>query len=201
MDDTRFTPVGLDFRGLDPQFEEWAELGITIGLMSRSSMWYLGDWRNYGDKRFGEAASQAFEVLGVAYQTAANAKWLSKAFPFDERVPELTWSHHAVVASLPSEARAYWLRLAAQNGWTVSQLKAALREEKTEDIPNFLDAFVRFVHALTERRTKAARREISVIRKSLDDFLGDREMELLGDIWSLMSEKLDTDYLEEVIGQ
>jgi len=40
-------------------------------------MWWVGDWLNYGEARYGEMYSQAIEITGYASQTLADAKWVA----------------------------------------------------------------------------------------------------------------------------
>ena len=38
---------------------EWLAIGETLQRMERSVKWWLGDWWNYGERRYGDMASQA----------------------------------------------------------------------------------------------------------------------------------------------
>lgn len=97
----------------DLSYDEWSALAERLGKLVKWSNWLLGDWLRYGAARFGEMASQAEALTGLDYQTLANARWVAGAVPPERRVAHLSWSHHLEVASLPAEAQAELLALAA----------------------------------------------------------------------------------------
>jgi hypothetical protein len=34
-------------------YEQWAALAQPLGLMDRAARWFIGDWLNYGEDRYG----------------------------------------------------------------------------------------------------------------------------------------------------
>ena len=69
-------------------------------------MFIIGDALRYGERRWGETYAQVMDATGMAYQTLANAKWVASRVPVQRRRTELSWSHHAEVASLEATSAA-----------------------------------------------------------------------------------------------
>lgn len=116
-------------------FEEWTAIGNTLQQVNASLNWWIGDWLNYGEHKWGEMYAQAVEVTGWDYQRLADAKWLAANVDFSLRNENLSWTHHRHVASLPPDEQAEWLELAAANGWRSGQLKEAIKASKQLPAP------------------------------------------------------------------
>jgi hypothetical protein len=101
--------------------------------------WWLGDWLNRGEKRFGETYVQAIDETGMAYQTLANIKWVASAIDVSRRRENLTWKHHAEVAKLPPDAQDVWLGYAESfivttgRPMSASSLRKAIRDKAVKD--------------------------------------------------------------------
>lgn len=93
---------GLIFRD-DMKFDEWVNLGGKLRFMQGSIMFWIGDWLNYGEHRYGETYSQAMDETSYSYQTLANAKWVSSRVPLSRRRENLSFEHHKEVADLEAE--------------------------------------------------------------------------------------------------
>jgi len=111
-------------------FEEWTAIGNTLQQVGASLNWWIGDWLNYGERKWGEMYAQAVEVTGWDYQRLADTKYVALHVEFSFRNENLSWTHHRHVASLPPEEQAEWLELAAANGWRSGQLKDAIKASK-----------------------------------------------------------------------
>lgn len=112
-------------------FDRWVEIGETLGSMSRACAWWIGDWLNYGEDRYGETYAQGMEATGLAYQTLANYAWVARKIPPHLRRRELSWTHHLQVASgeISDELVEEYLDNAVAGGWSSSEL----REEIVKD--------------------------------------------------------------------
>lgn len=57
------TLVDYGERGLDLppnlSFEDWQAVGRALRHMEANVSWWLGDWWRFGERKYGEAASQA----------------------------------------------------------------------------------------------------------------------------------------------
>lgn len=89
---------------------EWRAAGELLGKVERSVSWWLGDWWAFGVTRYGErkAIVQAEDWDGPEYQTCINASNVAQKFESNRRRLDLSFKHHAEVASLsPDEADAH----------------------------------------------------------------------------------------------
>lgn len=125
------TPVGW-IPPADLTLEEWGALGPEIGKRQRATRWLLGDWLNYGERRYGETYAQYMDATGHKYQYLADARWVAGAVEFSSREERLSWSHHRLVAKLSRDEQRYWLRLAVAEDWTYDQLREAIAPEAAD---------------------------------------------------------------------
>jgi N6-adenosine-specific RNA methylase IME4 len=117
-------------------FEEWEDLGRALTGVDKSLGWWIGDWVRYGEGRdeWGDKYRKAIAVTGKAYQTVANAKSVADAFSdFYRRRENLSWKHHAEVASLKAEAADSLLTLAETNGWSTRDLRKEVEKADRAD--------------------------------------------------------------------
>jgi hypothetical protein len=124
----------------DLRFEEWEQVGVTLGRIGRARRWWIGDWVNHGERAYGEKYTLAIDATGYEYQTVANCAYVAKAIEPSRRREGLSWSHHAEVAALePSEQEA-WLDRAQAEGLTRNGLRKAIRapSELPEDLDDIL---------------------------------------------------------------
>lgn len=114
----------------------WLGIGETLHRMERSVMWWLGDWWNYGERRYGEMASQTAkskveDATGHTFDTVRVAGYVAERFQFESRLSNVPWSYHQAVAPLDDDDAAALLREAVDNGWRRAQLREAVQERKT----------------------------------------------------------------------
>jgi phage N-6-adenine-methyltransferase len=108
-------------------FDEWIAIGNTLQQVGASLNWWVGDWLNYGEQRWGEMYAQAEVTTGWDYQRLANAKWVASRVHFSLRQENLKFSHHAEVASLSPEEQAAWLNRAEYESWSVRRLREEIK--------------------------------------------------------------------------
>ncbi len=46
----------------DTTYEQWLEIGNNLMQANQNIMWWLGDWWNFGDRKYGEIAAQALNM-------------------------------------------------------------------------------------------------------------------------------------------
>lgn len=111
-------------------FDEWENVGYTFQAIDASINWWIGDWLNYGESRYGETYTQALEITGYRLQRLMNAKWVANKIHPSTRVDPsiLSWSAHRQVAGLPPAEQAEWLQRAATEDWDSRTLRLALKE-------------------------------------------------------------------------
>lgn len=111
-------------------FDDWTRLGQTLQQMEKSVMWWIGDWLRFGERKYGKTYTQAVEATGYASETCRKARYVAETFESGKRFPDLSWSHHMEVASLPPADRAEVLARAASEGLSIRETKALAKQEK-----------------------------------------------------------------------
>lgn len=125
----QLTPKGAIFDENLP-FEQWQSIGATLRYLEKSILFWVGDWINYGEKNFGEKYSQAIESTGYDVQTLKNAAWVASKVEKSRRRDNLSFSHHAEVASLPPKEQEEMLDQVQEHGMTRQELRRAIQKSK-----------------------------------------------------------------------
>lgn len=108
----------------DLPFEQWCQIGEQLNLFEQGVQWWIGDWINYGETRYGEKYLQAIEETGRSYDTLTQYAWVAKTWESCTRV-QLSWSHHRLLAG--QKDRDKWTKLSLENKWSVSELSRQLQ--------------------------------------------------------------------------
>lgn len=116
-------------------FDEWLTAGRALLQIEASINWWVGDWLNYGERRYGESYSQAMEATGWKYQRLANARWICSKIPADLRHDDLSWTHHRHVAHMEKDEIAYWLDRAHEKEWDSRTLLGATKGSEPTESP------------------------------------------------------------------
>ncbi|XHR30884.1 MAG: hypothetical protein ACFUZC_10030 [Chthoniobacteraceae bacterium] len=120
--------TGLEFRG-ELTREEWDDLGAKLGQIGKSIGFIIGDWINYGEKRWGEMYAEAERITGMPYQTLANFSYVARRVQFSCRQEKLGFEHHAVVAKLKApEDQQHWLESAMKHKLSVRRLRVSMNK-------------------------------------------------------------------------
>lgn len=116
-------------------FDEWSGVGRQLLGMERSVMWWIGDWLRFGERKYGEKYAQAADATGYSAGTLMNAKWVAESYETSLRNEKLPFGHHQVAASLPALERADVLQAAADNGWSVRDLRNEIKRRCPSNTP------------------------------------------------------------------
>lgn len=133
-----YLPLQLEIEG-DLTYEQWAQAGKTLRDMRDNVMWWLGDWWNYGERLYGEMASQEAQQeveiqTGYRYQTVVTAGWVCNRFPVKERVEDVSFSHHRIAAAVEkTKKRTELLHEAKKEKWSVREMEAACKPYKAKE--------------------------------------------------------------------
>ena len=111
----------------DIDIAEWIIQGRRLGSIGRAVSWWIGDWVNYGSARFGEKYSRAARITGYDAQSLMNMAYVAARFSCSRRRQNLSWSHHAEVAGLETDAQEMWLNRTEEAGLSVRGLREELR--------------------------------------------------------------------------
>jgi hypothetical protein len=110
---------------------EWRAVGGRLRELKNRMLWWVGDWCAYGECHYGATYTAALAETGYDYQTVANASHVARRFEFYRRRENLSWSHHAEVASLEPAEADRWLDRAMAEHWSQKTLRAAIKAERS----------------------------------------------------------------------
>jgi N6-adenosine-specific RNA methylase IME4 len=132
---TRVGPFRLATAGLvvdgEPTFDQWKACGTLLLRAGKAVQWWIGDWLNYGERRYGETYTQAMEATGLGYHTLRNAKWVAARWEMSRRHDNVPFSHHQEVASLPPAQGDAILDRAEREGASQKKVRQWVAEEKS----------------------------------------------------------------------
>jgi N6-adenosine-specific RNA methylase IME4 len=117
----------------DTTEDEWERAWTFLRRAEGSVMWWLGDMLVAADDRWHDAYDRAKKDSGFADETLRNAEWVSSSVDPVIRITELSWRHHQVVAPMPARQQKKWLAKALSEGWSVAELKKAIRESLLDE--------------------------------------------------------------------
>jgi hypothetical protein len=132
--DILLSRVGLDIPA-DLRYDRWERAGYQLAGIVESSAWCLGDWLVYGKQRFADRYQRAIQAASLDYQTLRNYAWVARRFEMNRRRENLSFQHHAEVASLPVAEQDHWLECAEKYGWTRNQLRRQVRNRHRNTEP------------------------------------------------------------------
>ena len=114
----------------DLAFTQWLRIGQQLGHVGRSLGWWIGDWLQYGNERYGEKYVKASRVTGYDVHSLTNMAYVASRFSVGRRRGTLSWSHHAELAALEESEQEMWLNLAETQRLSVRDLRAELRDRR-----------------------------------------------------------------------
>jgi hypothetical protein len=118
------------------EFRDWLLEGRRIGLICRGSPWWIGDWLVYGTGRWGETYVEAAKITAYDPKSLRNMRYVASRFDLSLRRDNLTWSHHALLASLDPDTQAFWLDRASEDRLSVEDLRLELRATRRRGSAN-----------------------------------------------------------------
>jgi hypothetical protein len=116
-------------------FEEWQTVGNTLIAIEGGKNWWVGDWINYGENRFGEKYAQALSSTDFSYGTLRQIASCCSRIPPKDRDPSVRFSMHQILARLEPTQRTPYLRKARDGRLTVSQAKREIEAEYPTGMP------------------------------------------------------------------
>ena len=123
------TPTAWDVAG-EMSLQEWSQSGRRLGIIGRGTGWWIGDWVNYGNARFGERYVRAARITGYDVQTLMNMVYVASRFERTRRRQNLSFSHHAELAALDPAEQDYWLERAEAERLSVRCLREEVRRAR-----------------------------------------------------------------------
>jgi hypothetical protein len=120
------TPTGLSFNdGLS--YAEWESVGFDLAKVGKAMQWWIGDWVNYGGKRYGETYKAAIDATGMSYGTVKRFALICQSFEMGRRRPILSFNHHVEVWSLEPDRQDELLERAEAEGLSCAKLREIVR--------------------------------------------------------------------------
>jgi len=115
--------------------EERLIIGRKLKLFEIANQFWIGDWINANWGRYEHGKYEEAEKLGYERKTLNKYQQVSKNIEFTLRRVNLSWTHHEMVAYLPPDKQSYWLNKAAENNWSVRELRDAIRDKEKGESP------------------------------------------------------------------
>jgi hypothetical protein len=120
------TPTGLTL-GENLSYAEWESVGFGLAKVGKAMQWWIGDWVNYGGKRYGETYKAAIDATGMGYKTVSNFALICSEFEFPRRRGNLSFNHHVEVWSLDHSQQDELLHRAETEGLSCAKLRELVR--------------------------------------------------------------------------
>jgi N6-adenosine-specific RNA methylase IME4 len=121
---TGLTPIGT------PSYQQWLECGEFIKKAAIAVHFWIGDWLNYGEQRWGNMYAQAIEQTGFDYKTLRTDKWVAGKVQLSRRRDNLSFAHHTEVAFLEPGDQEYLLGQAEKESIPAKAFRRMVRQYK-----------------------------------------------------------------------
>lgn len=140
------SPVSLTIAP-DVTFDQWVDVGRPILNAAAMSPWYIGDWLLYAEQRWAtnetgdEITSErarirraVASVANVDLESLRSYRWVAGNIEPARRRAGVSWSHHQQVAALAPEIADPLLAQAETEGWSMRELRQAVKQVETLDV-------------------------------------------------------------------
>lgn len=123
-------------------WDQWESIGNTLQVVNGAVNWWIGDWLNVGEAKWGDTYTQAVNATDASIESLKKYKSVSERVPKEIRTSKLSWTHHFYVAYLPTEERGPLLAMAEELELSSRELKSVCDLESTDRarvVKNFSD--------------------------------------------------------------
>lgn len=107
--------------------DEWQAQGGRLGIASRSTNWWLGDWLRFGIARYGQKYAIGSGLTGYDEHTLMNMVYVASRFKISRRREHVSWSHHAELAALDESEQEHRLDRVGAEELSIRRLRTELR--------------------------------------------------------------------------
>lgn len=111
---------------------DWIQQGQRLGTIGRACAWWIGDWLRYGNAKHGEKYSRAARITGYDAKSLMNMVYVATRFEVSRRRENLSWSHHAAIASLDIHQQERWLDFSERQRLSVHCLRLELASQRSD---------------------------------------------------------------------
>jgi len=115
----------------DVSKDEWMSVFQALKQVEGCVQFWIGDCLAYRQQKWGMYDDIA-EETGYADRTLRLVKETAEKIESGRRLPELSFSHHVEVASLPPEKQELFLNKAVEENLSVRELREEIRRDKVE---------------------------------------------------------------------
>jgi len=115
----------------DVSKDEWMSVFQALKQVEGCVQFWIGDCLAYRQQKWGMYDDIA-EETELDKQTLKNYKTVAESVPAGVRIPELSYTHHREVASLPPEKQELFLNKAVEENLSVRELREEIRRDKVE---------------------------------------------------------------------
>lgn len=111
-------------------FEEWEKIGETLRTIEGATNFWIGDWINAGESRYGEKYSQAMDMTDKDIHVLTNIASVCRKVEISRRNEILSYQHHVEVAKLEPKDQDKWIKIAVEKRLTTRELRESIRSGK-----------------------------------------------------------------------
>lgn len=115
----------------DVSKEEWMDVFKALKQVEGCVQFWIGDCLAYRQQKWGMYDDIA-EETGMEIRTLREYKQIAENIKSGARAPELSYSHHREVASLPPEKQELFLNKAVEDKLSVRELRSEIRKDGIE---------------------------------------------------------------------
>lgn len=127
------TSVALDFAKGVVAYEDMRQTLFKVVQVRDAANWWTGDILNAAEAKHGEKYTQMADETGLSPDTLMILSHVARRVDPITRRKELSWSHHREVAKFEAHEQAKWLQKAIEKGWSVADLKEAIKKAGGKD--------------------------------------------------------------------
>jgi hypothetical protein len=127
---TEVETVGLSISG-DVTYEEWENIGYELARVGKGWQWWVGDWINFGESKYGEVYKSAVDATGLKQKSCRNIASVCMEFELSRRRDNLSFKHHAEVQGLePHEQDELLDEASTGKGLSCAEVRQRVRDKK-----------------------------------------------------------------------
>ncbi len=118
--------------------EEWDKIGGALKRFHKANKWWIGDWLNFGERKYGEMFSQVMDDTELEYHTLQKYKWVASMIKMSLRRNNLSFTHHELTAGMKPKEQERWLSEAEEEKWDTREMAKQIKEANklpTPDLP------------------------------------------------------------------
>lgn len=114
----------------DLQVEQWTRICRSLQRHRESNQWWIGDVLAAGVRRYGITYRKVSEITGLSVGSVKNRVSVSSSVEPSRRRDDLSFAHHATVASMAPADQEMWLKSAAEEKWSDRKLRALIKQHR-----------------------------------------------------------------------